>query len=124
MNQFNINFKNAEGQQVSPVQLHWLHPETGEPLKSAAGVPVITEVLGGTNTLSGDQPLLKFKATATGYADKDFTAGPGTTNVTMQKAGTVGAVVDTAKSKWWVWLLIILLIVAAWFGYKKYIKKG
>lgn len=120
---FTLNFKNTEGQAISPVTLYW-YDQGGNPIKLPNGEQFFTEVLGGTATSQSEFAQIFATAKAAGYQDTEVTANAGVNNIVMQKAGSVGAAVQTAKSKWPVILLVIVLIILAVWAYKKYYKKG
>lgn len=116
-----LNIKNADGEAVSPV-LAFLQPN-GDPI-TVNGQAVTLSTVNGFVTFTNEQSNIKLKPTLAGYASTPFTVYPGSNTVTIQKAGSVAAVADTAKSNWWKIVLVIVLIILAVWAYKKYWKKG
>ncbi len=119
MNNYTINVTDTAGTPINIFQLVFLDA-SGNVIKYD-GREVIGEITTGTFTASSDQPQLKYKVRAAGFAEKTITAVPGANTVKLEKAGTIaGAVSEAGISLKTVAIaiLVIALIVWAWKKYK------
>lgn len=116
MNQFNIKVTDKSGNVIKPVGL-WFINADGTPLMND-GKPYVYVAEQGTNTMTGEQPTLKLKVTAPGYADKNVELTPGENTVTLDKVQSAAA--KSGKT----WLVVLIVVAVIVYLYMKYANKA